>query len=184
MKNEMRKEMLKIRNTMPLEEQTEKSEIIRKRILSLPEWERADKVFIYIDMGSEVKTTELIKQAWSENKKVCVPIAKKDRLMYFVEITSFDGMKRTKLGVMEPEIGIEKEAVPKKDDLFIVPGSMFDLSKNRCGYGGGYYDTYGEKYHLENTIGVCYDFQLLDKIPTGRFDRKLKMIITEKRIVK
>lgn len=184
MKNEMRREMLKKRNSMPLEDRAEKNRIIREKIVSLDKWKKADTVFTYIDMGSEVNTTELISKAWSENKKVCVPIAKKNRLMYFVEITSFDGMKRSSLGVMEPEAGIEKAVVPKKDDLIIVPGSMFDLNKNRCGYGGGYYDTYGEKYQLENTVGVCYDFQLLDEIPTEKFDRKLNMIITEKRIVK
>jgi 5-formyltetrahydrofolate cyclo-ligase len=183
MKNELRKEMLKKRSAMPEYERDEKSRIIKEKLISLDKWKKAERVFTYVNMGSEVNTTELIKQAWNENKKVFVPIAKKDRLMYFVEILSFDGMKRSSLGVMEPEEDIEKEVKPKKDDLVIVPGSMFDLSKNRCGYGGGYYDTYGEKYQLEKTVGICFDFQLLDNIPTEKYDRKLNMIITEKRTV-
>jgi len=176
--------MLQERSKMPKDEQLLKSKKITDTITSLEEWKKADTVFTYIDMGAEVKTKDLIRLAWSEGKRVCVPIAKKNRLMYFVEITDFENLKKTKLGVSEPDLTQDFEVVPKKDDLFIVPGSVFDESKNRCGYGGGFYDTYGEKYGLDNTVGVCYDFQLLKSIPVEEFDRKLKMIVTEKRIVK
>jgi len=92
-------------------------------------------------------------------------------------------MNRTKLGVMEPNISIDEQVFPDEKTMFIVPGSMFDENKNRCGYGGGYYDTYTEEKKVNNTIGVCYDFQVTKEIPTEEFDRKLSKIITEKRII-
>ena len=120
---------------------------------------------------------------WADGKKVAVPIAKKDRFMYFVEITSFDGMTRSKLGVMEPDIEPEKQVIPDDNTLMVVPGSMFDIHKNRCGYGGGYYDTYTEKHSVKNTVGICFDLQIADSIPVEKFDRPLKMIITEERTI-
>ena len=180
----MRKMFLKKRSAIPKEERIEKSSIITEKLMGLDLYKSAQWIFCYIDMASEVITTEFIKKAWADGKRVAVPIAKKDRFMYFVEITSFDGMTRSKLGVMEPDIEPEKQVIPDDNTLMVVPGSMFDIHKNRCGYGGGYYDTYISEKNVENTIGICYDFQLVDEIPTEEFDRKLKRIITEKRDIK
>lgn len=183
MKNQMRKEFLEKRNSMPMDAQIEKSSAIFEKIINSQGYKNADWVFTYIDMGSEVKTIPLIEKAWADHKRVAVPIAKANRLMYFVEITNFDALTRTKLGVMEPNVGIEKQVFPTENTLFIVPGSMFDEERNRCGYGGGYYDTYTEKNQVNNTVGVCFDFQVLKKIPTEKFDRKLYQIITESRTI-
>ena len=183
MKNEIRKTFLEKRNAMPKEQQIKNSEIIFEKLINSHEYKNSNWVFTYIHMGSEVKTIPLIEKAWADKKRVAVPIAKANRLMYFVEITSFDNMNRTKMGVMEPNIGIENQVLPNEKTMFIVPGSVFDIEKNRCGYGGGYYDIYTEEKNVNNTIGVCYDFQVIEKIPTEAFDRKLSKIITEKRIV-
>jgi len=184
MKKEMRKMFLKKRNELSKEEREQKSFLIMEKLLNTEEYKNAETVFCYIDMGSEVKTVPFIEQAWKDGKKVAVPIAKKDRLMYFVPLTSFDGLKRTKLGVMEPDETMEKQVFPDENSMFIVPGSMFDVKLNRCGYGGGYYDTYIAEKNVKNTIGICYDFQLAEEIPTEEFDRKLSRIITEKRDIK
>lgn len=183
MKNELRKEFLKRRREMPANEQLEKSDIIFEKLISLDEYKKADYVFCYIDMGAEVRTTKFIEKAWADGKKVAVPIAKPERLMYFVEITSFTGMQRTKLGVMEPKVSIDEQVFPTDSTMFIVPGSIFDEQKNRCGYGGGYYDTYTSRHNVKGTIGICYDMQVIKEIPVEPFDRKLNKIITEKRII-
>ncbi|MGL4791808.1 MAG: 5-formyltetrahydrofolate cyclo-ligase [Anaerotignaceae bacterium] len=183
MKNEMRSKYLKMRREMSLEEQLSKSEIIKNKLLESEEYKTSQWVFTYIDMGAEVRTIPFIEQAWKDKKRVAVPIAKKNRLMYFVEITSFDNLNRTSLGVMEPNISIENKVMPTENTMFIVPGSVFDMEKNRCGYGGGYYDTYTEENNIEKTIGICYDCQLVGKIPVDHFDRKLYKIITEKQTI-
>jgi len=116
-------------------------------------------------------------------QKVAVPIAKNNRFMYFVEINSFDNMSRSKLGVEEPDIPPEKQVFPDDNAIMIVPGSAFDTQKNRFGYGGGYYDTYTEKYNVKNTVGICFDIQLTDKLPVESFDRALRAVVTEKRVI-
>ena len=88
MKNEMRKEFLKKRSALSKAEQQEKSRIIVEKLLNTEEYKKADWIFTYIDMGSEVKTVPFIEQAWKDGKNVAVPIAKKDRLMYFVPLTT------------------------------------------------------------------------------------------------
>ena len=57
----------------------------------------------------------------------------------------------------------------------------FDKSCNRLGRGKGYYDSL-----LKNTnaikIGICYDFQLFESIPTEPHDIKMDIVITPSHI--
>ena len=59
----------------------------------------------------------------------------------------------------------------------------FDDELNRLGYGGGFYDRYLKKIKRKKkiiSIGICFAFQKIKKIPTNKYDMKLDYIITEK----
>ena len=183
LKDGMRKQFLKKRGEMLRGEIEKKSRFIAEKIFALKEYTNGEKVFIYIDMGSEVRTRDIIEKAWQDSKKVAVPVTKKDRIMYFVEIKDFSNLRKTEFGTFEPEGEIGEALVPTDGDLFIVPGSMFDEEKNRCGYGGGFYDTYISKYDVKKPVGICFDFQLVKSIPSEEFDKKMDKIVTDKRII-
>ena len=62
----------------------------------------------------------------------------------------------------------------------------YDVYLNRLGYGGGFYDRYLEKIKkIKKTlnIGLAFSYQELEKIPINRYDKKLDLIITEKKII-
>lgn len=84
--------------------------------------------------------------------------------------------------VYEPDPALP-EVVP---DIVMVPLLGFDSGGNRVGYGGGYYDrTLADirgKRHVK-AIGVAYDEQECDKIPTDRGDAPLDVIITDRRAI-
>ena len=64
--------------------------------------------------------------------------------------------------------------------LVVVPGVAFTRAGARLGRGGGHYDRLlAALPHGAITIGLAYSFQLLDRIPQGRFDRTLDFIATE-----
>ena len=87
-------------------------------------------------------------------------------------------LQEGRFGVREP-LG-EEERVPKKGDLFLVPGALFDRKKNRIGYGGGYYDTYFEKYQGYRKTGIAFSEQISESvIPTEETDIPLDDIVTE-----
>lgn len=66
-------------------------------------------------------------------------------------------------------------------DTLLVPGSVYDLNGYRIGYGGGYYDKYMTDNHLK--IGICFDFQVIDKLPKEEHDVQLDLLVTEKRTI-
>ena len=63
-----------------------------------------------------------------------------------------------------------------------MPGLAFDLSFNRIGYGGGFYDRYLAQDNRLYKAALAYDFQLVDSIPSELTDVKPDMIITESNI--
>ena len=75
---------------------------------------------------------------------------------------------------------MEDAVIPEGGDLFLVPGALFDRRKHRIGYGGGYYDTYFEKYQGYRKIGFAFSEQLTETdIPTEKTDIPLDDIVTE-----
>ena len=72
-------------------------------------------------------------------------------------------------------------------DIVIVPAVVFDFEKNRIGFGGGYYDTFLKKVREKNKkvlfIGICYDFQIVDEVPTESHDMILDFIVSENKVI-
>lgn len=182
-KSKIRNDILEKRNLILQTELISKSKIIQNIILNSSSYKKCNTVFTYVSVGSEVSTLELINHAFNDGKKVAVPIAKKGGVMFFTEIKSLNSLVKTKFGVLEPVASEESEIIPNKDDLFIIPGSVFDKRLNRYGYGGGYYDRYLEKNKEIKKIAVAFDFQILDEISTDYYDKKMDIVISEKKIL-
>ena len=63
----------------------------------------------------------------------------------------------------------------------IIPGICFDKSKNRIGYGKGYYDKYLSNTNIKK-IGLCYEEQITKEIKSDKTDIRLDYLITEIKI--
>ncbi len=183
-KQALRKVILERRKQLSAEERREKSKTILENILQKEEYKKAERVFVYISMGAEVETTELIQQAWRGGKTVAVPKTAKGRKMYFLPMTSFEALEKSKFGVYEPIGGEEDTLIPQEDDLFLIPGVVFDTKKNRMGYGGGYYDRYFAENREIRKIGLAFQMQVQEEeIPTEETDIPLDEIITENGVI-
>lgn len=71
-------------------------------------------------------------------------------------------------------------------DVILVPLLAFDDRGHRLGYGGGYYDRtlklYRDKGHAFTAIGIAFDGQRVDHLPTDPHDQPLDLIVTEKKV--
>ncbi|WP_280513974.1 5-formyltetrahydrofolate cyclo-ligase [Ruminiclostridium herbifermentans] len=189
MKDEVRKNYIAIRKRLQKHEVIEMSEAVADRLKQLEIIKSAKSIMCFVSFGNEVNTHELIKMWLSEGKQVSVPSVvnstKEARGMYAVKINSFDELKEAgKYGILEPPLLDCNIITPALLDVVIVPGSAFDVNKNRMGYGAGYYDRFLSNVSQECCkIGICYDFQVLDKIPYEEYDVPLDLLVTEKRVI-
>jgi len=81
-------------------------------------------------------------------------------------------------GIAEPHFDPYKELALKDLDAVIVPGLAFDKNHHRLGRGKGYYDRFLSTLpkHV-TTVGLAFDFQLTDCLPTEAHDMRLQQII-------
>ena len=64
-------------------------------------------------------------------------------------------------------------------DLAVIPGVAFDAEGNRLGRGQGFYDrllTRLQHYNIYK-IGVCFDFQRVEHVPTEPHDIPMDEIL-------
>lgn len=143
----------------------------------------ASEVFTYISFGSEVDTLGFIANCMLSGKKVYAPRVKEKGIMEFYLIDSLNQLIPGKYGILEPQSKV-LHPFTGKGQIMVVPGVAFDWQKNRMGYGGGFYDRYFEKYPatMNHTMAVCYELQMITKVPCEAFDQKVNTIITEQNI--
>ena len=64
-----------------------------------------------------------------------------------------------------------------------LPGIAFDHSRNRIGFGGGYYDRYLARHAGLVTVALAYEFQIVDKIDSEPTDIRPHIIVTESEVI-
>lgn len=177
-KKELRKDFLVRRNNFL--NKTDADELIFSSLIdAVKEYKN---IFTYISYGSEVDTVNFIEYLFDSGKNVYVPKCNVDKCeMAPVRITSFDNLQKNQYGILEP---VNNDICDNKIDAIIFPGLVFDINGNRIGYGKGYYDRFfASLNYCPSKIAVCYDFQILDSIPSDNNDVKMDRIITENRMV-
>ena len=187
MKQTLKSGILEKRKSLSKREIDEKSRVIKEKLFSLNEFKDAKNIMFYVSFNNEVDTINIIKGLLDKNeKKVIVPFVEKGNpVLQLSEIKDFNDLEPKTFGILEPRENKIKNFDIGKLDLAIVPGIAFDKKGHRIGYGYGYYDRLLEKLNKNIIkIGLCYEFQLIDKIPKQKHDIPMDIIITEKRIVK
>ena len=99
--------------------------------------------------------------------------------MDFYSFKKGDPLIENRFHILEPENKKENLIRPDLIDAIVVTLVAFDNRGNRMGMGGGFYDRMLKKISAECLlIGVAYDFQLIDNVPTESWDMPLDEVIT------
>ena len=72
---------------------------------------------------------------------------------------------------------------PAMIDVMVVPGIAFTARGDRLGQGGGWYDRFLSQVRSECvTIGVCFEPQIVDDLPTEPHDVALDIVVTDEQV--
>ena len=139
-------------------------------------------ISLYYPISYELNILNIVNVKFFKNFKFLLPIIKKNHSMYFCEWKKNDVLRLNSLGVPEP---IKSKIITP--DIILVPMLAFDKNKTRLGYGKGFYDRYlnslKRKKKRSLAIGIAFNFQKYNKLPTNKNDFKLDYIITEKGVL-
>ena len=180
-KDKIRQEILKKRNNLSTEEVEKKSDLIIQNLEKFIK--NAENIMIFMDMKNEVRITKLMKLYPEKNFFIPKITDSKNREMKINRYNENE-LVLHKFGYYESSSSdFYNENIL---NIVIVPAVVFDLEKNRIGFGGGYYDTFLKKIREENKknlfIGICYDFQIIEKVPAEEHDIVLDFVVSESRI--
>jgi 5-formyltetrahydrofolate cyclo-ligase len=179
MKKKLRKEIIYKRKKLSKEENRKKSKKIKEILFGLPEFKNAKTVFFYISYNGEVFTHDMIRESFLR-KNVIVPISNiKDETLILSQLKSWDELTVGTYRILEPRIEKIRRIEPSEIDLIIVPGVAFDKSGNRLGHGKGYYDKLLQNTNAK-TVGLAFEFQIVNEVPTESHDKAIDILITEK----
>ena len=186
LKDTLRKNMLHQRKNMDMQKVNTWSTKITETIIKLPQFINSKNIMLYLSFNKEVNTYPLAAWCLDNGKSVIAPycIQSTKQIIPFKINNLTNDLTKSTFGIMEPKHNLLEKANIENIDLIIVPGVAFDEHCNRIGFGAGYYDRFlPRKTKNTPTIGIAYDYQLIDTIPQGVYDVPLDFIITEKRIV-
>jgi len=159
----------------------------------LPEYQRAQRISVYLSMPGEISTLDILEDAFKQEKKVFIPYIHSDRemsppsVMEMLALRSkqdFDELKPDKWGIPS----LTQESIPSREncmgdlgrpardqigieegegglDLIVMPGLAFDSELHRLGHGKGYYDIFLRRYY-DNIMAREQKMPFLGMVPS------------------
>ena len=183
-KAQLRRKLLNCLLAISAEQRSEKSRKACQNLISMPQFQSASTVMMFLSLPHEVDTSEAILFAWQIGKVVAVPkISWQQRHMIPVQISSLEtGISTGTDGLRNP---ITAVPVPFEDiDLVVTPALGFDRNGNRLGRGGSYYDRFFANAELKAPrCGFAFAEQLIDLIPVIEHDKPVDFLVTDEEII-
>ena len=176
-KKELRKQIRAAKKAVPFCEKCSRSIPIMQQVEQLSQFRDAQTILLYWSMEDEVQTHDFVNR-WYQQKTLLLPCVDGDDL----RLRQYTGPECLKEG---EQFGIGEPTGPEFTDLnsvqmIIVPGVAFDRHNNRMGRGRGFYDRLLKSTPNAYKVGVAFNFQMVELVPTEEFDVPMNAVITEK----
>ena len=151
------------------------------RTLSVhPRVRLAHTLLLYMALSDEVDTRPLIDELHREGKQIVLPVVLDDRDLQLRLYTPGAPLVAGRFGIMEPTGPVFRNY--SQIEVALIPGVGIDKNGHRLGRGKGYYDRFLAKCPTIYKIGVCYPFQLVDRLPTEAHDIAMDEVIWQPQI--
>ena len=147
-------------------------------------WQNSQKLLLFYPLNDEPDIVPLLELALQSGKTLSLPRYNSATGVYEAALirSLTEDMVPGRFGVREPSANCP--ALPLNQlDLTLVPGVAFDTSGRRLGRGKGFYD----RLLLETTgikLGLAFDWQESDALPTEPHDVELDGVLTPTRWLK
>lgn len=179
----IRERIRRKRDALSAGERAAKSEAIWKRLMEVPDFQRASQALFYISFQSEVETGLMRQLARDLGMGVAVPRAyPKEKRLVFFDLGSDEALESGPYGILQPREDSDLMTEMENPGVVLVPGTAFDPQGNRLGWGGGYYDQFlNREGRGLPSIGLAFECQIVENIPAQAHDVPVDWIVTEER---
>lgn len=173
-KQELRQAIRARKRAMTEEDILRRSEILAEKFARSNAYRAAKTIYGYLPYNQEVRTVPMLRRALEEGKRVAVPKVYGDD-MKFIYLDDLSQVAKGYAGIPEPVA--DGPVAQDETALVLMPGLAFDRAGHRIGYGGGFYDKFLAREPHHPTVALCYDFQVMDRLETEKFDIPVDLVI-------
>ena len=180
-KHGIRERILTLLRKQKEADKLQKSLIILKKLFALEAFDNAKTVLFYASFDGEVETFEMMAQAKKMKKSVALPIIlmREEKIIPVLIDNFVEEIEIGPYGIQQPRYDHDKMLNIQGIDAVIIPGVAYDKKKYRLGRGKGFYDRFLNDLSKETpTIGLGFDFQVIDDIPHEEHDVPVDYVIT------
>lgn len=180
----LRSRLLASRAAIPLTDRRRASRRVCEALLTLPEVAGSRRLSAFAPTTAEVDILPAIERLLAGGLQVLLPWVDGDE----VRLAQVQDLARDLApgwrGVLEPVAGLRAEGPdPAAVEVAVIPGVGFDRRGNRLGYGGGHFDRLLARLGPATAvIGVAFEVQVVDDIPTEAHDVPVSVLVTEAHI--
>ncbi len=172
----LRKELRALRRALDAAEAEKASKAVCKKLTALEVFNSAELILAYMAAKNELDVSYAASEARRLGKRVAFPLCVENGGLRLFVPQDEQAFRVGSYGILEPDPERSSEVFAEMLDLIIVPAVAFSSGLQRLGQGGGYYDRLLEKTHAF-TVGVGYDFQLVEDIPVEKHDVALECVL-------
>ena len=169
-KSELRKEIRNRKRQFTQDQLGKLSLSVIGQLRNHPNVKASHTILLYYSLPDEVNTHEWIDELVAEGKQVLLPVVTDDENMILREYTGKHDLAEGSYHILEPIGKLFPEDRYQEIDVAIIPGMSFDDKGHRLGRGKGYYDRFLSKAAPIYKIGVCFNFQKEENIPSEAHD--------------
>lgn len=184
-KKAMRDRQRELLESQPEDVLRHRSDLACRQLMATDLFRNASVIMLYMPLAGEVDLTQAMLRCFQGHRTVCVPkVDWEHKRMWPVQISSFHdhALSNDRHGLRTPARGIPIPA--DMLDLIVVPGLAFGKDCTRLGRGGGFYDRFlSDPILAGRSVGLCFEFQVVDALPCAAHDKRLDHIVTDRRVI-
>ncbi len=174
-KKALRKQMAHLKGSMNASDLLCCSEKLFGHLEDSKRFREAHTVLCYYSLPDEVYKHDFVER-WKNDKHILLPVVKGNDL----ELRCYTGKQDLRIGAYHIEEPTGKLFTDYASiELVLVPGVSFDAEGNRLGRGKGYYDRLLPQLSSSCNVGICFGFQVSEKVPCEPFDCQMDAVLTE-----
>ena len=186
-KKQLRSHMRTLLTQWPESKRKHASAKIIGSIQALPIWKAASIILAYIPLATEVDINGLLTIALDQGKTIAIPrcLANGSLSFHIIPQTFRQELVCGPYSLQEPpqHWPIINLANLHEATLILVPAYAYSPSGARLGKGKGYYDrTLSIVSETGTTMGICFENQIVQHIPTTEHDRAVDIVVTEEHV--
>tara|TARA_R110002073_G_scaffold336583_1_gene536331 strand:+ start:19447 stop:20040 length:594 start_codon:yes stop_codon:yes gene_type:complete len=176
-KKQMRATLLAVRDQMPLPVRAKKSASACANAVT--DLSQHKTVAVYHAIRSELHPDALVASLRASGATMLYPrVLAHSRVLELCVVRSDSDLTPGTLGILEPKA--ELPPYPLCDiDALLVPALGFDATGQRLGWGQGHYDHTLAQCPNATRVGICFQEQIVDSVPSEATDVPMHIVITD-----